>query len=118
VLALAAAPPRRAGIPVSTPAAVGGRSSAAETVEAATTPATTTTTTTMREGRGLGTAAPSRNWKDVVCPMGGPHEWEFMHRGGARAARHAHQHKISARARIRPSHFFVLAHFPHFSFLQ
>jgi hypothetical protein len=31
----------------------------------------------------VGTAAPGRNWKDVVCPMGGAHEWEFMHRGGA-----------------------------------
>ena len=50
-------------------------------------PASTASTTTgavSEQQRGVvGSVGERRGWKDVVCPMGGPHEWEFMHRGGA-----------------------------------
>ena len=48
-------------------------------------PASTAGETASSGGPGVGTPSPSRNWKDVVCPLGGAHEWEYVHRGNMSA---------------------------------
>jgi len=41
---------------------------------------------TTRRGTSTTLSSPGqRGWKDVVCPQGGPHEWEFIHRGNVGA---------------------------------